>query len=206
MFGEQFIGSLDRLLKIILQVAWLNFLWIIFSLLGVVVVGVFPATTAAINVARKWVQKKEVKSIYQLFKQTYKGEFIKSNIIGAILLFTAVILFINYHALLQLGDQTPIIVVFAYYFVIFLYGIILIWIFPLLSHYQTTIMQYFKNAFIIGISKMPITIAIGFAIFVIIYFSLELPTLLLFGTVSLIAVTVAFLTMRVFEKIDNADT
>ncbi|QGH36567.1 DUF624 domain-containing protein [Gracilibacillus salitolerans] len=203
MFGQQFVGSLDRLLRIIVQVAWLNFLWILFTLLGLVVAGIFPATTATISVARKWVQKQEDISVFKAFKQSYKKEFIKSNIIGFILTAIAAVMFINYHALLQLGDQVPIIVVFAYYFVIFLYGILVIWIFPLLSHYQSSVKQYFKNALIIGITKMPTTILIGLIIFVILYMSLELPSMLLFCTVSLIGLSVAFFSMRVFKKIDN---
>ncbi len=203
MFGQQFVGSLDRILKIILQVAWLNLLWILSTLIGLVVAGFFPATTAAISVARKWVQKKEDIAVYSAFKQAYKKEFIKSNIIGWILTAMATILFINYQALLQLGDQVPIIVVFAFYFVIFLYSILVIWIFPLLSHYQSSVKQYFKNALIIGIKRMPITILIGIIIFGILYMSLRLPTMLLFCTVSLISLSLAFFSMREFEKIDN---
>ncbi|MGP4039352.1 YesL family protein [Gracilibacillus sp. D59] len=203
MFGQQFVGSLDRLLRIILQVAWLNFLWILFTLIGLVVAGIFPATTATISVARKWVQKQEDIPVYKAFKQSYKTEFIKSNIIGFILTAIATVLFLNYQALLQLGDQVPIIVVFAFYFVIFLYSIIVIWIFPLLSHYQSSVKQYFKNAFIIGITKMPTTILIGLVIFIILYMSLEVPSMLLFCTISLISLAVAFFSMRVFENIDK---
>ncbi len=203
MFGQQFVGSLDRILKIILQVAWLNLLWILFTLLGVVVAGFFPATTATISVARKWVQNKEEIAVFKTFKQFYKKEFLKSNIIGWILTAMAAILYVNYQVLIQLGDQVSIIVVFAFYFVIFLYSILVIWIFPLLSHYQSSIKQYFKNALIIGITRMPITILIGITIFFILYMSLRLPTMLLFCTVSLISLSLAFFSMRVFEKIDN---
>lgn len=202
MFGQQIVSSLDRFLRIILKMAWLNFLWLLFSLIGLVVVGVFPATTAAIGVARKWIQKEEV-SAFQIFKEIYKREFVKANIIGSILTGIGTLLFLNYHALLQLGDQIPVFVVFAYYFVVFLYGIVVIWIFPILSHYQTTVLQYFKHAFIIGIVKMPTTIMIGLSIFAILFISLELPSMLLFCTVSLIACLVAFLALRVFEAIDQ---
>ncbi|SHM69758.1 YesL family protein [Gracilibacillus kekensis] len=205
MFGQQIVGSLDRFLRIILQVAWLNFLWIGFSLVGLVVGGIFPATTAAIAVARKWVQKKEVVSVFKSFKQAYKKEFVKSNIIGIIITVVGIILIVNYQILLQLGDQISIIAVFSYYFVIFLYGILVLWIFPLLSHYDSTIFQYFKNALIIGITKLPITIMQGLIIFFILYISLEFPSMLIFCTISLITISVAYFSVKVFKKIDAAE-
>ncbi|MGN8645972.1 YesL family protein [Gracilibacillus sp. HCP3S3_G5_1] len=206
MFGEQLVGSLDRFLKIVVKVALLNFLWILFTLIGFVVAGVFPATTAIISVARKWIKDKELDEVFQTFKQAYKDEFVKANIIGLILTIMGAILYLNYHALLQLGDQIPVFVVFAYYFVIFLYSILVLWIFPLLSHYQSTIKQYFKNALIIGITKMPVTIAIGLTFFAVLYVSLSFPTMLLFCTVSLTAIATAFISLRVFEQIDNGET
>ncbi|WP_058308898.1 YesL family protein [Gracilibacillus massiliensis] len=205
MFGQQIVGSLDRFLRIILQVAWLNFLWIGFTLVGLVVGGIFPATTAAIAVARKWVQKKEEVPIFKTFKQAYKREFIKSNIIGIILAVVGIMLVVNYQILLQLGDQISIIAVFLYYFVIFLYGILVLWIFPLLTHYNSSVFQYFKNAIIIGITKLPITILQGLIIFFILYFSLKLPSMLIFCTISLITITVAFFSVKVFEKIDTSE-
>ncbi len=205
MFGQQIVGSLDRFLRIILQVAWLNFLWIGFTIVGLVVGGIFPATTAAIVVARKWVQKKEVVSVFRTFKQAYKKEFVKSNIIGIILTVVGIILIVNYQILLQLGDQISIIAVFSYYFVIFLYGILVLWIFPLLSHYDSTIFQYFKNALIIGITKLPITILQGLIVFCILYFSLEVPSMLIFCTISLIMISVAYFSVKVFEKIDATE-
>ncbi|UOQ87312.1 YesL family protein [Gracilibacillus salinarum] len=206
MFGKQIVNSFDQFLHVIIRIAWLNFLWILFTLIGVVAGGIFPATTASISVARKWIQKKEVKSVYQAFKQAYRQEFIRANMIGYILVAIAAILFVNYQAILQLGDQIPVFVVFAYYFVIFLFSILALWIFPLLSHYKTTVKEYFKNALIIGITKMPVTITMALVLFIILYVSLELPTMLLFCTVSLIAVAIAYLSVQVFEKIDKEQT
>ncbi|MCT2535393.1 YesL family protein [Aquibacillus koreensis] len=205
MFGEQIVGSLERFLRIVVRVAWLNCLWIAFTLMGLVFAGVFPATTAAISVSRKWVQNKEDVSVFQTFKKSYKKEFLKSNIIGIVLTFIAAILFLNYHALLQFGDQMPVVVVFAYYFIILLYSILVIWIFPLLTHYQSSIKNHFKNAFIIGITNLPITLLISLFIFIIIYISLEIPSMFIFCTMSLLAIIVSFLSMRVFEKIDHSN-
>lgn len=203
MIGEQLVNSLDRFLKILLKLSWLNILFILSTLAGAVILGFFPAVIASIHVGRKWITGKTEFSVYQLFKETYKKEFVKANVVGLILLFLAGVLFANYYAILLLRDQIPAFVVFSYYFVIILYGILAVWAFPLLSYYDTKIIQYFKNALIIGITKIPVTILMIVLIFIILYISLKLPSLLMFFTFSLIALTTAYLSFRVFREIDK---
>lgn len=205
MFGQQFAQSLDQLLRIILKAAWLNILWLFFSLLGLFVAGIFPATVASLAIARKWIAKEEVESIRKEFFQHYKMEFIKSNIIGWILTLFAGILWLNYHAILQMGDSIPIFVVFAYYFIIIVYTITLVWIFPILSNYHNKVFAYFKQAFIIGITRLPQTLLICMIIFAILYASLALPTMLLFFTVSLISVSVMYVSKSVFTKLESKE-
>lgn len=203
VLGHQIVNSLDRLLKIILQMAWLNFLWFLFTLLGLIVGGIFPATTAAISVARKWIRDKTIDSTFQTFKETYRTEFKTSNIVGFSLVSMGALLVLNYYALLKFGEQIPVFIVFAYYFIIFIFSISLVWLFPLLSHYDAKVTQHFKNALIIGFIRLPTTVSIMVSIFLIIYVSLKLPSLLLFFSVSLIALSIAFLTDRIFKEIDN---
>lgn len=202
MFGQQFVQSLDQMLRIILKAAWLNLLWLFFSLLGIVVAGIFPATVASLAIARKWIMKEEIQSIRKEFWQRYKMEFFKSNIIGWILTLFGGILWLNYHAIIQMGDALPIFVVFAYYFVIIVYTITLVWIFPILCNYHNEVFAYFKQAFIIGITKLPQTLFMCMLIFVILYISLALPTMLLFFTISLISVSVMYVSRGVFTKLE----
>ncbi len=206
MLGKQMVNSLDHFLKIILQMAWLNFLWFLFTLLGLIIGGVFPATTSAISVARIWIRDGMADSTYQTFKETYQKEFKKSNLIGFCLISIIVLLALNYYALLEFGEQLPIFIVFAYYFILIMFSFLLVWLFPLLSHYDAKVIQYFKNAFIIGLIKFPITIAIMASVFLIVYVSLAFPSLILFFSISLIVLAIAFLTDRVFKEIDNHAT
>jgi len=206
MLGEQIVHSLDRYLKVILQMAWLNVLWFIFTLLGLVIGGVFPATTSAMSVAQKWLQDGKINSTYPTFKKTYKTEFKKSNFIGFSIVSIMILLYLNYYALLQFGKQMPIIIVFAYYLLIILFSFLCVWLFPLLSRYQAKVVQHFKNAFIIGLIKFPSTLAMIGSVFLIIYFSLMIPSLILFFSVSLIALSMAFFSSRVFEEIDHQVT
>lgn len=149
------------------------------------------------------MQKKEVKTIYGQFKQIYKEEFIKSNIIGWILLIVGIILYINYQAFQQLGDEIPLLFVFSFFLVLFFFNIILIWIFPLLAHYQTTIKQYFRYAIIIGLSKILYSIGICVSLIVVFYLSLEIPSMFIFVTFALISLLTMWFAMQVFNEIER---
>lgn len=205
MSGQQLVNSLDRFLKVILQMAWLNFLWFLFTLLGLVVFGIFPAITAIISVSRKWIWDEKMNSIFRTFKATYRKEFKRSNLIGFYLVTAIILLAVNYYALLELGVQVPIFIVFAYYFVIFIFNILFVWLFPLVSHYDAKIILHFKNALIIGLTRIPTSISMITSVFIILYVSLKLPSLFLFFSMSLIALSIAFLTGRVFKEIDKSN-
>lgn len=103
--------------------------------------------------------------------------------------------------MVQMGDQLSVIVVFAYYFVIFVYMTVLAWAFPLYVHTKERLGTLIKNAFIMGVTFLPRTIGIFVGVFIILYISLSIPTMLLFFTGSLLALYIMFITHRVFEKI-----
>lgn len=63
------------------QVAYLNLLWLAFTLLGGIVLGIMPATTALYSLIRKWLMKEDTHT-FDLFFSTYKAEWIRSNYIG----------------------------------------------------------------------------------------------------------------------------
>src|SRR5699024_3156410 len=107
------------------------------------------------------------------------------------------------YALLQFGEQMPIIIVFPYYLLILLFSFLCVWLFPLLIRYEAKVVQHFNNAFIIVLIKFPSTLAMMESVFLIIYFSLMIPSLILFFSVSLIALSMAFFSSRVFEQIDH---
>lgn len=200
MVSQQLVQSFDRLLKWILKVSWLNALIIGFSLLGLVVGGVFPAIIASLAVAKGWINKEEF-STWKVFKKIYFQEFFKVNLLGWILTLFALILYVNYLVMLQLGDQLSIFVVFAYYFLIFVYFTVVMWIFPLYVELKTGVWSLIKHAFIMGVSYLPRTLGIFLVVFCILYVSLSVPAMLLFFTGSLIALSVTFTVHHVLQKI-----
>src|SRR5690625_3565303 len=110
--------------------------------------------------------------IYTVFKNMYRSEFLLSNGVGWVLTLVGGILYLNYYVLVNSIDSFPIITIFSFYLIVFIYFLLIIWIFPLLTHYDNRFIEYFKNSFIIGISKLHITIIILLLLFSIGYYSL----------------------------------
>lgn len=200
IMSEQLVFSLDRLLRWIIKVFWLHVLIIGFSILGLFIAGLFPAIVAALSVSKKWLDQEEF-SIAKEFRKVYFQEFFKANLLGWVFALIGFVLYINYTVMVQMGDQLSVIVVFAYYFVIFVYMTVLAWAFPLYVHTKERLGTLIKNAFIMGVTFLPRTIGIFVGVFIILYISLNIPTMLLFFTGSLLALYIMFITHRVFEKI-----
>jgi len=203
MNGKQIVTKLDYLLHWIVRLVMLNVLWIVFSVCGLVAVGIFPATTAVLGVARKWQMGEEDLKIWNTFKQIYRQEFLASNMMGWILSIVGIILYLNYQALSILGDEIVFYVPFAFYFIVFFYTILVIWSFPLLTHYKATCLQHFKNGIIIGLSKIHYTILSGTVIFAGIYFSLSYPGVIPFFTVSVIGMGCMWFSLQIFRQLDG---
>ncbi|WP_260843514.1 YesL family protein, partial [Staphylococcus epidermidis] len=66
----------------VVKIAWLNGLWLLFTLLGGVLFGWAPSTAAMCAVIRKWLMGQKDVPIFPLFLDTYKKEFLKVNAIG----------------------------------------------------------------------------------------------------------------------------
>ncbi|WP_368996977.1 YesL family protein [Caldifermentibacillus hisashii] len=197
---QNFVNSLDRIFTWITRLVVINILWFFFAIIGLIVAGIFPATLSVMRIFRKWIFYDKDFSIWSTFKQEYRKEFIKSNLIGWILTIIGIILFINY---LLLKSMSNISIVFpvAFYILILFYINIVIWSFPQLAHYNGSISQYFKNAIILGFGGFHYTIAIVIYMFSILYISLKFPGILPFFTISIGAFGWVWISINLFQKI-----
>lgn len=202
MDGKQIVSSLDRMMYWIMRLAILNGLWFLFSILGLFLAGVFPATVAVLGVARKWIMGNDEIHIFQTFKEIYKQEFKNANLLGWILTIMGIVLYLNYRVMLNTADLL-FIIPFAFYLLVFFYSIIVVWSFPLMAHYEAKWHQHVKNAFIIGISKIHYTLLLGMVIFIVHYISLKIPAFILFFSIATGLSGCMWVAMQVFNKLDK---
>ncbi|WP_121664274.1 YesL family protein [Metabacillus litoralis] len=206
MNGKEIVSKLDFILQWIFRLVVLNVAWIFYSVLGLFVAGIFPATAAMLSVARKWILGEHDIKIFQTFKNAYRQEFATANILGWILTITGVILYVNFQLMKNSVSVFSVVTPFAFYLMVFFYMILLIWAFPMLVHYKATWRQHLKNAIIVGLSKIHYTLMCGLAIFAILYLSLSYPGIIPFFTISVLGIGVMWVTLRVFTKMDQGVT
>lgn len=176
-----FVQRYYRVSEWIMRFAYVNFLWIVFTLIGLGIFGLMPATTAMFAVLRKWNMHEEDIQVFSLFWDTYKKEFIKSNVFGVFLFGTGYLLIIAYRILHS--SEQPIYFLASYGVValMLLYSIVVIYFFPIFVHFNLKVNDYIKWPFIIGIIHPILTIAMIAGIAILFYLTYSiLPALLIF--------------------------
>jgi len=138
------MSGLYTLTEWITKFAYVNLLWIGFSLLGLVLFGISPSTVAMFAVIRKWLMGESDIPVFQTFWDTYKKEFLRSNGLGLVLAILAIIIYIDlFYIKIDTSFQIPL------YLIIFTIVITVLYIIPVYVHYEVKFIQLFKNAFFI---------------------------------------------------------
>ncbi|WP_078551338.1 YesL family protein [Bacillus alkalicellulosilyticus] len=200
---SQIVSSLDYILRWIMQLAVINLLWFYYTLIGLFVGGVFPATVAALGLSRKIIMGEMDVEKRKTFKRIYKEEFLRANLIGWFLTAIGVVLYLNYLAIINSNEELFFVIPFTFYFILLFYLIVVIWIFPLVAHYQTSWFGYIRSAIIIGLTKIHYTLASALVISVVVYFSLDFPGIIPFFSISLIAISCMWIAMQTFGQLDQ---
>jgi uncharacterized membrane protein YesL len=192
------MSGLYTLTEWITRFAYVNLLWIGFSLLGLVVFGISPATVAMFTIIRKWIMGDNDFPVFQTFWNSYKKEFLRGNRLGLIIALLAYIIFIDLNYIkLDTIIQIPL------YLIIFAIVMTILYIFPVYVHYNVTFFQLFKNSFFIMMVNplSSIMMLIGFvALFFVMKF---LPALSFFFGGSLSAGIIMSSCYLAFQKIEK---
>lgn len=196
-------GSFYTLCSWITKIAYVNLLWIVFSIAGLLVFGIMPATIAICTVVRKWFLKEAEFAIFPVFVTTYKQEFISANKLGMLLWLTIGLLLADFLFLQSVGGLIQVIFTVPLIIVIFLLTAIILYIFPVYVHFEQSFFLQIKNALLIALVNplhlflMMITIC---AVSVIYWL---LPSLIPFFGVSLITVLMMFFALKSFASLES---
>jgi uncharacterized membrane protein YesL len=147
-------GKLYKSMEFIMNAFLLNLLWLVLCL---PILTIFPATTAMFGVVREWKKQNDIRTFsafFRLFKENFKQSFLMGILW---IVFTGLLLgdliIIN-----QLNSSVKYIL-FSFFFLMgILYLFISIYIFPVLVHYQVTWKNAIKNALLLSISTLHYTI------------------------------------------------
>lgn len=186
------------------RLAYVNLLWILFSLKGLFVLGFFPATAAMFTVIRKWgTKEQEQVPIFQTFKETYRKDFTDANRVGWLLIIIGFFIYIDFYFLFSLEGSIFTLVAFILIPISFVYFSILLYIFPVFVHFQLKNIEYIKYAFIISLSYPHLTILMLLGSCLLISIYVTFPMLFPFLLGSSLGTICMYISKMVFQKLEK---
>ena len=187
----------------IYRLAYINILWILFSIIGLGIAGIFPATLAMFSLIRKWILGETDFPIFQTYWKYYKENFIQSNLIGIIFTMIGFIIYIYLQFIEATADSLFMYIHIPLYIFIFIMFLVFIYVPPVFAHYQVSIVQLFKNAFIIMMMNPLNNVFIVVSVVVTYRLLAYFPVSLLFFGISIIAYIIMWTCLRSFYKFER---
>lgn len=187
----------------IVRLVWTNILWFVFIAAGLGVFGIMPATIALFTVTRRWKMGNLDVSILKVFKETFRKEFIRSNILGLIFAAIGVFLYIDLKIAENMEGTFSVILYVFISFIILLYLNAFIHLFPVYVHFEYLLRDYIKQSFIISLISPVSTILMAAGLFFIGYLIVNMPGLLPFISGVLPAYWIINVCIRRFKTLEQ---
>lgn len=196
-------SAIYTILEWITKFAYVNLLWIIFTLAGGVILGFYPATIAMFGMVRDWLLGKSDLPVLKTFWLYYKRDFLKSNKMGLIIniLFAFIIIDI-YYIQVNINEALSWTYIPLFAFMLFV-ALFLFFIFPSFVHYDLKVVSLMKNALLIMIIN-PIHSFLMIVCIVSAFFIMRaVPALfVIFGAVTYAFIT-TWLSLHAFDRIQE---
>ncbi|MGE8078579.1 YesL family protein [Peribacillus loiseleuriae] len=199
---QKTMGKLFTVCEWIMRLAFVNLLWILFSIAGLLVFGIMPASVALFTIVRKWQMEETDIPVLKTFLTVYRQEFKRSNGLGFCLSLSGAFLTFDFlylrtvHGALQLALLVPLMIIAAFYITTALY------ILPVYVHYDLKMITNLKNAFFLGVLNFHMTLLMLVTLAAIIILILYQPGLVPFFSAVSIAWILMFGGIYSFNRID----
>lgn len=185
----------------IINLAYINILWILFSIVGLGVFGLFPATTAMFAITRKLIIGEKDFKIFPAFWKYFKQDFLKANGFGIFILITIYLLYFDFKFVEQSNNFQFLIPILLFILISFI--VTLIFLFPVYSHFKLRFFQYIKQSFLIAITSPIELIAIAASALVIYFVMTIFPGAIPLFSGSVFAYISTILSFKAFNKINK---
>lgn len=194
----------DRLYRVcqwVARIAYVNLLWLSLTALGIVILGLMPATAALFSVTRRWVRGEFDFPVGRSFWLHYRAEFFAANrfgwvfaLVGALLVADLFFVEMTNSPLLQASRFVVLILALAYLLVI-------PYAFPVFAHYELKVLQQVKLALVLGLSHPlgGLMMLVGLTGFSMIF--VALPGLLPFFGASAPALWMTWIAHHTFDRL-----
>lgn len=187
----------------VMKFAYINLLWIGFSLLGLFVLGFFPATISMFTVIRKWIMGEGDIPIFRTFWTTYKSEFLRSNGLGLLIAVVGGLIVLDLVFMKNSGNSFTNAIQIPLYMFMSAVVMTMFYLFPVYVHYELKLIQIIKNSFLMMLIN-PIENLVMIAGIVAVFFVVKfIPGLGFFFGGSLSAAIIMASGYLAFNKVDK---
>ncbi|WP_202077711.1 YesL family protein [Caldalkalibacillus salinus] len=197
------MGGFYKVSEWIMRLAYVNLLWILFTLCGLIILGFFPATAAMFAITRKWIMGEVEVPVFRSFLEYYKRDFLKSNTLGLVLIIIGTILIVDLRFFRETLSGLTQLLYYPFLTITFFYLLMLFYVFPTFVHYDIKNFQVLKNALIIMIMNPVQTIMMVVGVFAFYYVMLTIPGLIPFFSGSVLAYVMMWFSYTAFTKVQQ---
>ncbi|MBM7585954.1 putative membrane protein YesL [Bacillus pakistanensis] len=194
-----------RFSEIIMKIALFQILWFVFSLCGLFILGILPATVGLYTVIRKWLMGNEGnRSLMKIYWRTFRKEFWKANAYGFALFSISFLLYLNFSLIKFTEGLFHISLLVGLCTLSILFIILVIYFFPVYVHFRLKKWtQYFTMSLLVGISFPFHTMAMLIGGIVLYMLFMWIPGLIPFFCVSMFALLFMWMTLKVFSRMQD---
>lgn len=197
-----FSGGIFSFFDFLYRLAYLNILWIGFTLLGGVVFGFFPSSVALLSVLRQLIQKKEP-NIFSTFWGYYKKEFINSNKIGMIIGIVGFLIVFNLNFLQQNPINQAPWLVYPMIIIGYMYLLFICYLLASYITYEQTLRNHIKNSILIMFYNPLPSLFMIFGFAAVYYALIWIPSIGFFYSASLLGLVILSSATLAYQKIEN---
>ncbi len=187
----------------LLWIACLNMLWILFTLLGLGVLGAGPATAAAQILVRRRARG-EAAPLVKSFTREYFANFLRANGLALPVMAVAVALAMNWNYSSGAGDLlSQLVAAGTFVAAIFLAGVVC-YLFPMYARYELPLGQYLMMCSRFAVRHLAGTVILLFVTAAAVYASRTLPGLIPFFSIGAWLFVTGWLCDRFFTANDDS--
>ncbi|WP_047983332.1 YesL family protein [Ornithinibacillus californiensis] len=184
-----------------MKLAYVNFLWFLGILVGLIVGGFFPSTIAMFAVIRKWLQGDKDLPTFSYFKSIYRQEFVNGNMYGFIWLILGFIIYFDLQFFRSFNEIWSLLLTYFTFIIGAIYILSLLFAFPVFVHFNVSPFQNVKNSIFLVLSRPFVSILMGICFYIPYYVLMKIPGLIPFFSGSLIGFCLVSVSLKIFESL-----
>ncbi|MEH7416799.1 DUF624 domain-containing protein [Neobacillus drentensis] len=168
ILNSRFLHYTEKIVDLFL----LNLLWLIMC---IPVITIFPATVSMYGVIRKWTMRKETNGIFRTFFSLFRECFIQSFGISVLWAALGFFIYIDFRILHLDGSLMHLLLLGILWLLSLFFLAITVYLFPIMAHFDTKWKNVIKNALTLAITYPLSTILLMMIVLLSLYLVYLLP-------------------------------